>query len=250
VPHPEPYPTCIFCGSEADSREHAIPAWIARRFGLKGVFLTEIETNMVPAKQPISVASFRKRIFCKDCNKHFKHLEDAVIPILKPMGLGQTRMISREEQQTLALWGVKTALAILAASRIDPRDLVPEANFSIVRYEGLPPKDAWVGFASWSGPTALFAGFLPWAIEDVEPASAGDAYQVLFCFGTVALKAVGFAPPGPAAPCRPGGQSAGLVSVWPESEQHRLLGWPPLVGRAWKPETWKTLFGIVPIRCD
>jgi hypothetical protein len=234
---------------EADSREHAIPAWIARRFGLKGVFLQQIETNMEPAKQPISVASFRKRIFCEACNKHFKHLEDAVIPILEPMGLGDRRLISPDEQGTLALWGVKTALAILAASRIDPRDLIPETHFASVRYEGLPPDDTWVGFCPWSGPTALFAGFLPWGTEDVEPAMAGDAYQVLFCFGAVALKVVGFSPSIP-PPCRPGGQAAFLVAVWPKAEQHWMLDWPPLVGVTITPDTWKTLFGIVPIRCD
>src|SRR5712691_7751467 len=40
-------------------------------------------------KQTISVASHRERIFCKQCNGHFKHLEDEAIPILVWMAKGQ-----------------------------------------------------------------------------------------------------------------------------------------------------------------
>lgn len=32
--HPSPYPLCIFCDERANSREHAIPKWVGKRFGM------------------------------------------------------------------------------------------------------------------------------------------------------------------------------------------------------------------------
>jgi hypothetical protein len=246
VPRVASSPKCIFDENRADSHEHAIPKWIAKRFGLRGVFLTQLATNLPPAKQPLSVASFRRRIFCADCNRHFKHLEDAVIPILEPMGLGESFTLSRDDQQTLALWGMKTTLAILAASKIELGNFVPESHFARIRFEGLPPDDAWVGYCAWDGPTALWVGTLPWINEEVDPPPVSDAYQVILCIGEVAMKVVGFREP-VRPPGRPGGHSLSLVSVWPKAEQVNALSWPPLGGIPFTMPTFDTLFSIVPI---
>lgn len=239
-------PRCIFCGAKANSREHAIPKWIAKRFGLRGVFLQQIATNMTPERQNISVASFRRRIFCSDCNRHFKHLEDAVIPVLEPMGRGEQRTLSRDHQQTLALWGIKTTLAILAASKIEPSEFVPEAHRARVRLDGIPPDDSWVGFCPWHGPVALYAGVLPWEFEDSDRPLGGDAYGVMFSFGGVIMKVVGF-PKTPPEPLRPGGHGDNIIAVWPPAEQVDEREWPPYGGLAWDLRSYTTLFDIVPI---
>lgn len=201
---------------------------------------------MTPDKQPISVASYRGRIFCGACNTHFKALEDATIPILEPMGLGHAVALSQPQQQILALWGIKTGLAILAASGMT-RDFVPKAHFTTVRNEALPPADAWIGYSPWSGPVHLFAGLLPCGNDAVDPPTESDAYQVIFCFAALAMKVVGF-PKSVQSPGCPGGQSNGIISVWPEAEQVDTRTWPPPVGAAFTPKTFGVLFEIVPIR--
>jgi hypothetical protein len=125
----------------------------------QGRFLEPAELiSVAPRKQPISFASHRARIFCKGCNRHFKHLEDAVIPLIEPMGKGERVTLGPSDQATLALWATKTAMAVIAGTAPELDDLVPIAHRRIVREEGLPPEQAWVGFFPWGGGIHLFAG--------------------------------------------------------------------------------------------
>lgn len=140
-------PKCIFCGAKANSREHVIPAWIAKRLGVKE-YLAPGDTVVAggtPRKQPVSFASYRARIFCSDCNTHFKHLEDAVIPLLVPMAKGLTLSLDQTSQALLALWADKTAMALIAA---DPsqEDVVPLDRHRAVR-EGRVAENTWVAFS-------------------------------------------------------------------------------------------------------
>jgi hypothetical protein len=101
----QPGSLCIFCGAPADSKEHVIPGWISKRLGIK-TFLRQTSAGgrVVPQKRPISFASHRKRVFCAAWNTHFKHLEDAVIPLLVPMARSFQLALDSESQQLLALW--------------------------------------------------------------------------------------------------------------------------------------------------
>ena len=108
---------CIFCGAKADSNEHAIPAWVARRLHLKGHELEYLaERSQIPSgrKQKISVAGHRARILCKPCNTHFGQLEEEAIPILVWMAMNRAVKLGTDEQRILARWGAKTGFALLA----------------------------------------------------------------------------------------------------------------------------------------
>ena len=153
MPHPKPYPLCIFCGARANSREHAIPKWMSKRLGIRDYLFTR-SSNLTPRKQPISFASHRARIFCRPCNTHFKHLEDKVIPLLVPMAQGRaTISLDSDSQAILALWAAKTAIALVAATP-DLREFVPKAHRESVRRDGVPPVESWVGYVPWRGRAA------------------------------------------------------------------------------------------------
>lgn len=178
---------CIYCGAPADSKEHVVPSWISKRLGIK-TFLTQTSAGgrVVPQRQPISFASHRKRIFCTSCNTHFKHLEDAVIPLLVPMARGFHLGLDPESQQLLALWATKTAIALIAATD-GLGDAVPIGHRQVVRENAEVPEGIWVGFFSWQGEPTIATGRFTSADE-----ARASAYGAVLAFGGVGFSVKGF----------------------------------------------------------
>jgi hypothetical protein len=148
VPYSTPYPSCIFCGAKANSREHAIPKWISKRFNLKG-FAEVLGFGYRQWRHQVSFASHRGHIFCKSCNAHFKQLEDEVIPLLVPMASGGSLNLDSEAQAKLALWAVKTTYALIAMQ--GAIEQVPEDHRRAVRELGRPVDEVWVAYVHGPG---------------------------------------------------------------------------------------------------
>jgi hypothetical protein len=221
-----PYPRCIFCGERANSREHAIPAWIAKRFGLVGVMLSPtlvIGTN--PPKQPISVANHRKRIFCEECNRHFKALEDDVIPIIEPMARGEHIVLGEGERRLLALWGAKTGIAIVAA---EPGcgDLVPLEHRLTIRQFAKVPEELWVAYCPWRGAFGMFIGDRSLQGGATDPTRGYRAYHAVLMFAKLALDVFGFIQY-PVAGHVIDGDRASIKQTWPNLGED--IQWPPPV---------------------
>lgn len=159
VPSAKPEKKCIFCGAQADSMEHVIPAWISKQLGIKEMIDMDgsIQIGRQVRRQPISFASYRARIFCAGCNEHFHHLEDEVIPLLVPMAKGIVMSLGPENQGLLAKWAVKTAMALLSAEPGD-QEMVPRAHRRTLRRENRIAADTWVGFFRWHGSPVLLNG--------------------------------------------------------------------------------------------
>lgn len=223
--HPKPYPVCVFCGAKADSREHAIPKWIAKRFGLREVELTEIEisTSVTRRKQAIRVSSFRARVFCRECNKHFKHLEDAVIPLIEPMGKGRPIVLGADSQRLLALWSAKTAVAIAAAGAPEFRDVVPVEHRASIRYKDLAPDNCWIGWFPFGGTTHLYAGSGTVTDEGVDPPVEYAVYSFVFTFAQLGFKVEGYSARFPRHVLD--GDRQTMKQLWPEKTD--MLVWPP-----------------------
>ena len=176
---------------QTNGREHVIPAWIAKRLGVKE-YLAPGDTVVAggtPRKQPVSFASYRARIFCSGCNTHFKHLEDAVIPLLVPMAKGFTLSLDQTSQALLALWADKTAMALIAA---DPsqEDVVPLKHHRAVR-EGRVAEHLGLFFSR--GATGPFfktgSGVVTGAGEPPEP--KGN-YAAILTFAGIGFYVTGF----------------------------------------------------------
>lgn len=187
--HPSPYPRCIFCDDKANSREHAIPKWIAKRFNMRAVEMNPVYVlNIKPRKQPVRFGSHRERIFCKACNKHFKDLEDEVIPTLEWMARGRPIVLGQQEQDVLARWGAKTGFALVAAEK-ELRELVPVEHRRMLRYENKVHPLMWVGYSSWLGRAQKFGG--DHSIQMPEERTI-RSYGALLTFQKIALKVFGF----------------------------------------------------------
>lgn len=220
--HPIPYPRCIFCGARADSREHAIPKWMSKRFQIRDMLVGRAG-NLPERKQPISFASHRRRIFCAGCNRHFKHLEDAALPLIVPMATGRTLSLGDESQAVLSLWAAKTAMALTAATP-GLRELVPKEHRDPVRNLGEPPQQSWVGYVPWRGRVHLYTADNDLTVADMHPAPGHGSYSVIFAFKRLAFMFVGFLggiPDGFSI----GSGSYPVRQFWPQ--QPGLIHWPP-----------------------
>jgi len=240
VPHPNPYPLCIFCGAKADSREHAIPRWVARRLRLRGVRLAHEGVSTIPTsrKQTISFASHRERIFCKNCNTHFKHLEDEAIPVLEWMAKGRSIILGEVEQNVLARWGAKTGFALIAAEK-ESRDFVPREQMAWLRQKNEPHPLNWVGYASWNG--KAFKGLNKHSITAPKLDGEYIAYTEVLAFAQLAFKLFGLFTPIPQH--RIEGDWDALRQVWPSRNQR--ISWP--TGRVAGNADWKELMTILPL---
>ncbi len=213
----QPGGSCIFCGASADSKEHIIPGWISKRLGIK-TFLTQTSSGgrVVRQQQPISFASHRKRIFCTGCNAHFKHLEDAVIPLLVPMARGFHLALDRESQQLLALWANKTAIALVAATD-GLAGAVPIVHRRAVRENAEMTEGVWVGFFSWRGEPAIATSRFVSADDD-----RASAYGAVLAFAGVGFSVKGFKRPEPAETLD--GDVPPFRQFWPP--RNALIEWP------------------------
>jgi hypothetical protein len=187
--YPVPGPRCIFCGEKANSREHTIPKWIGKRFGIRAIELRPAYTlNITPYRhRPIRFGSHRRRIFCAECNAHFKHLEDEAIPIIEAMGRGRSLVLGPTEQEIIARWGAKTGYALIAAEK-DLRGLVPTEHTRILREQGQVHPLTWVGYASWEGHTHVFGGDHGIKIDE---GRVIRVYGAILTFAQLALKVFG-----------------------------------------------------------
>lgn len=182
---------CIFCERKASSKEHAIPAWIAKRFDLKGEFLGEIEViHTEPRKQHVSIASHRAMVFCDACQRHFKVLEDRVCDLLTSMARREPLRLDAEQQAMLARWGAKTAYALIACERRPDGsrrvDEIPIEHRWPVRW-GQTPAHIYVAYANYGEePVRLTVG-TP-TLDDAVGNDARRTYNAVLAFGQVLLK--------------------------------------------------------------
>lgn len=213
----QPSSPCVFCGAPADSKEHVIPGWISKRLGIKS-FLTQTSAGgrVGPQKQSISFASHRKRIFCTGCNTHFKHLEDAVIPLLVPMARGFYFALDAHSQQLLALWAIKTAMALIAATD-GLADAVPIEHHQAIRENDEVPEGAWVGFFSWRGEPTIATGRFVSADQ-----ARTSAYGAVLAFAGVGFSVKGFERPEPAETLD--ADVPPFRQIWPP--RNALIHWP------------------------
>jgi predicted RNA-binding Zn-ribbon protein involved in translation (DUF1610 family) len=224
-PPPKTPVACIFCEAKADSMEHVIPGWISRQLGIRKYLYPDgppRRGDVGRASQPISFASFRARIFCKGCNRHFKDLEDDVIPLIVAMARGRSVSLDRETQALLARWAGKTAIALLAT---DPklRQVVPVQHRRLIREEGRLANDIVVGLFTWRGEPVI--SIRHGGITSRRGENPGrSAYAALLAFA-----GFGFFVTGSSDPVGPGevidAERPPMHQFWPPRTP--LFHWPP-----------------------
>ena len=118
---------CIYCGERGSSREHVWPQWLRKHASTvmkisPANFQTYLGTQESVIAAPVhnwrkeghSRLSLTIQHPCEECNTGWMHdLEDAAIPILKPMIEGKKTRLSKPEVKIVRAWATKTALHFL-----------------------------------------------------------------------------------------------------------------------------------------
>jgi hypothetical protein len=236
---------CVFCHAKADSYEHVIPEWISRRLGVRDFLSADsafVGAGAERPTRPISFASYRSRIFCAGCNTHFKHLEDAVIPLLAPMARGFTLSLDPDSQALLALWAHKTAIALVAATP-EGAAAVPESHRRAVRDHESAGNDTWVAFFAWQGGHILGTANMQ-LLDRASSYAARDGYLAFLTFAGIGFAVIGLAEPLWANETMDS-ELPPLARFWPPRTQ--LQHWPP---RPVDNSILPRLLGFAPVRAS
>src|SRR2546421_10873819 len=105
------YPTCVFCGKNDSppDKEDVLPKWIAREF--PDVVWEIIDSDTKFSYKTRGHLGLTTRKPCRRCNNMWmSKLEDAAMPILKPLMHGKTATILPLHQLIIVTWFFKTAV--------------------------------------------------------------------------------------------------------------------------------------------
>jgi hypothetical protein len=119
-------PTCIYCGSQAGSREHIYPSWLVEalardprgldlpapmRIWRDGVQIRVLQGKVRPRK----TFEFTTKV-CKACNSGWMNrIDDRVRPHLEPMIAGRQTALAPAAQAAVAAWMTKVTITRFAA---------------------------------------------------------------------------------------------------------------------------------------
>lgn len=156
----KPQGFCIFCGRPGLSKEHVWPEWthefVPREHAGKNVraaFKVNMQdpTNIVPEtkeQRQGSVNTLQVRVVCKKhCNSGWmSRLENRVRSILTPLILGQSILLSEEDQKTLAAWIAKTGMVFeFARQRSDASSSLVQRRHLMNNLEPPFGWNIWIG---------------------------------------------------------------------------------------------------------
>jgi hypothetical protein len=142
--------SCIFCCGTPLTKEHVVGKW-ARRFDAAGqasiVQICDREGQSREQSQWSARPYDRQaRVVCAACNNGWmSRLEDAASRFLRPDDLDK-RFLAENEQESLSLWALKTALVHNASQQPNRRVVPPEFAVRFGREQRLPSGvEVWLG---------------------------------------------------------------------------------------------------------
>ena len=231
----------MYCGSPAKTNEHIIATRFidVLREDPRQVTLPIVLYAALPSGQERRIPGKRlkRRRFtleyttrvCSRCNNEWmKRLEDAVIPVLKPMMLGEGFTLNASALAALAAWATKTALVFelvqqdgaTTASAADRlwfkahRSPLPGSRIWAARYVGTLGK-------AWQSRSML----MTYDLDDPSSVPSPHGLVVVLAYGQVALR-VAMVRSEPTLPARFAvTDDERAPTIWPTMGQ---LAWPPL----------------------
>lgn len=105
--------TCIFCSRRATTHEDVIPKWILRLLRKQDGERVPMRTRRLgkpPADRIVADSAQKVGSVCSGCNNGWmSRLEEDVKPILTPMVLDNSVMLTAQQQERLTTWMTKCA---------------------------------------------------------------------------------------------------------------------------------------------
>ncbi|MFE5797015.1 hypothetical protein ACFQ8C_31170 [Streptomyces sp. NPDC056503] len=233
---------CVFCGEKAGSREHVLPAWMARA-APKAFTESSGERNLYTGGQmkviPHKFATMTVKCVCGTCNNGWmSRLEASVKPFLMQLTRGEQIALGPAEQTALATWSMKTAMMMLRASYLDDPHPIPKSDYKHLYEYGKLSMRRMRANAFYVEPPGDDEHHI-WGDLRVLPFSTRyRGYQVKLRVGWFAVQLLSVALP-PAYEIGQLGRTLRAQPLWPA--QADQFTWPPL-----KPLPYETWLAMEP----
>jgi hypothetical protein len=228
-PHYRKAKRCAFCVRKADSKEHAWPDWVLKRFTTnKNMIIGDIdgEQQFDPAQKAVRV-----RCVCVPCNTGWmKGLEDSVIPIAGPLMHDLSIALKPEDKALLARWAIKTSMVweYVSTKRELYYTTIEREAFS----SGHMPQGTKVLIGRYSGHLSMQTFGADGSTVPAQGAGGTAAFCTTMTFGRLAVQVLSLRPRPPhhiTVEARPGVPWGNLLmQCWPQLPEHeRQPRWPP-----------------------
>lgn len=139
---------CLFCSGRADSKEHLWPRWILDRQPHEDPFQHTMGTG--PTKQissPITV-----RCVCDRCNNGWmSQLENQIKPLVGSLMADISLTLNRDQQNILAIWGLKTAMVMDATKGKETTRCYQRKDRSNLKDQSVIPRMTMVWLGRFEG---------------------------------------------------------------------------------------------------
>lgn len=215
---------CLFCPNAATTKEHLWSDWI----------LKSIPPRKHPIRATIGKAAprefygdIRVRCVCGPCNHGWMSaLESMVKPFVGAMIHDLSISITPEQQKTIAVWALKTAMVLEATISQAGHRLYTRSDCEQLRTHSVIPDRSllWLGRISESGVFA--SGTHIWLVDNVTRSCDGQVST--FTVGHLAMQVLTIHAPQNAGPvqtiCRAGPWDESLLGIYPANQ---MVKWPP-----------------------
>jgi hypothetical protein len=225
---------CLFCSLNANSLEDVWPRWITEQFEGSNPITVQAERQGLILKP---WASRRPELIvrwvCKSCNNGWmSNLEGQVKPLLQPLLSGTDGSLDSGAQSILAVWAVKTAMALEGLDKPNARDYAQSEREQLRRVNAIPRRTS-----VWLAVSVDASYLLSTKTRHKRSADTDDITGVstTMVFGHVALQVFTIRVPSfvtarteVTANVRAAPWSDLTLRVWPT--QPASLVWPPRTG--------------------
>ena len=228
---------CIFCPNRASTKEDAWPLWLMRLLfgGASGTIEGERSSHPVGPWRAVR-PGLKVKVVCARCNNGWmSELENRVKPIVETLCREESAALSAADQETLAVWSVKTAM-VFEAFRLGRPPFFAQSERHLVRetLRPAPNTSVWAAKCVESPGAFCAASDLGGVVED--STEGVRAYVTTMGFGPLALQVVGTRLPTTIPPSvmsvtadlRPGPWDDATIRIWPT--QRADVTWPGSVG--------------------
>ena len=227
--------SCMFCGGRAHTKEHAWPEWLINLIDQPGKYAVHAMRgiNELPGWVQVRPELTIKWV-CGSCNHGWmSSLEGRTKPIVDRM-LGLTKLpLSKEDQRTLGVWAVKTAM-VVEALRDGVEWFYTEDERDQLRRDLQPPPRTTVWVAQAEGINGAYCAATDASDTFERNPNGVTAYITTMTFGALALQVMTLRMPphipegtGVTTDVQPGPWSDCTLRVWPMESTRKY--WPPPV---------------------
>lgn len=162
----QPHRPCAFCSSSFNkiTREHVWPNWIRNVLAQPPRRVALHRDGRAPIDWPLNANKVDMGVtlndVCKPCNEGWmERLEAETRPILTPLIQGQDAVLAPNDQRTLAVWAVKTAMVFDLFTRAPEPFFNQSERIAMRDRRGTPPPEQLlVSLASIRGATHVASG--------------------------------------------------------------------------------------------